>query len=245
MAVRPALTDASRRWGLPDAVAGFLAAVLLSGIVGSIILVLGGWDSTDDAPMWAVALLQIPLWAGFGGAVLVASYLRGAHSLGDDFGLAVEARDVPIGLVLGIAAQYFVNYAVSWPVIKLTGSSFDDYEKPARDLADKAKESSWWGIVLFVLVVAIAAPFFEELFYRGLLQRSLLRRVAPVAAMVLTATLFGLSHFELLQLPALVVFGLLVGWLAHHYGRLGLSIFTHVGFNATTVVVLLLDKARA
>jgi membrane protease YdiL (CAAX protease family) len=243
--VRPAPTDASRRWGLPDAAAGFIAAILLSGIVGSIVLVLGGWDTTDDAPMWAIALLQLPLWAGFGGGVLVASYRRGARSLREDFGLAVEARDVPIGLVLGIAAQYFVNFAVSWPVIKLTGSSFDDYEQPARDLALKAKESSWWGVVLFILVVAIAAPFFEELFYRGLVQRSFLRHVAPVVAIVLTATLFGLSHFELLQLPALVVFGLLVGWLAHRSGRLGLSIFTHVGFNATTVVVLLLDKARA
>ena len=241
----PAPTDASRRWGLPDAAGGFVSAVLLSGIVGSMILVLGGWDTTDDAPIWAVALLGLPLWAGFGGGVLVASYLRGVRSLRVDFGLAVEARDVPIGLVLGIAAQYFVNFAVSWPVLKLTGSSFDDYEKPARDLALKAKESSWWGVVLFILVVAVAAPFFEELFYRGLVQRSLLRHVAPVVAVVLTATLFGLAHFQLLQLPALVVFGLFVGWLAHRSGRLGLSIFTHVGFNATTVVVLLLDKARA
>jgi membrane protease YdiL (CAAX protease family) len=243
--VPAASTSTTIRWGLPDAAAGFLAAIVLSGLIGSLVLVLGGWDNTDDAPMWAVALLQLPLWAGFAGAALIATYRRGARSLRDDFGLAFEKRDVPIGLALGIAAQYFVNYAVSWPVIKLTGSSFDDYEKPARDLADKAKASSWWGIVLFVLVVAVAAPFFEELFYRGLLQRSLLRHVAPAGAIALTATLFGLSHFELLQLPALVVFGVLVGWLALRTGRLGLSIFTHVGFNTTTVIVLLLDKARA
>ncbi len=243
--MRTAPTVSTTRWGVPDAVGGFVAAVVLSGVIGSIILVLGGWDTTDDAPMWAVALLQIPLWIGFGGAVLLATYLRGSRSLRTDFGLVVEARDVPIGLALGVAAQYFVNYAVSWPVIKLTGSSFDDYEKPARELADKAKDSSWWGIVLFVVVVAVAAPFFEELFYRGLVQRSILRGVGPVVAIGLTATLFGLSHFQLVQFPALAVFGAFVGWLAYRTGRLGLSIFTHVGFNATTVVVLLLDKAQS
>jgi membrane protease YdiL (CAAX protease family) len=238
-------TDPPVRWGLPDAAAGFVAAVVLSGVIGSLVLLAGGWDSTDDAPMWAVALLQLPLWAGFGGGLLVASYKRGQRSFRADFGLRVEPRDVPIGLLLGVAVQYVVNYAISWPIVKLTGSSFDDYEKPARDLADKAKASSWWGIVLFVVVVAIAAPIIEELFYRGLVQRSFLRLMAPPAAVVLTAVLFGASHFEALQLAALVAFGMLVGWLAYRTGRLGLSIFTHIGFNATTVVVLLLDKARA
>lgn len=233
------------RWGLPDAVAGFLAAILLSGVIGSAILVLGGWDATEDAPIWAIALLQIPLWMGFGGSVLVATYMRGARSLRDDFGLAFEARDLPIGLVLGVAAQYVLNYAVSWPVIKLTGSSFDEYEKPARDLAANARDSSWWGIVLFVLIVAIAAPFFEELFYRGLVQRSLLRRVPPAGALVITAVVFGASHFEPLQFPALAAFGGFVGWLAYRSGRLGMSIFAHVGFNATTVVVLLLDQGHS
>ena len=96
-----AATVPTTRWGVPDAVGGFVAAVVLSGVIGSTILVLGGWDTTDDAPMWAVALLQIPLWIGFGGAVLLATYLRGSRSLRTDFGLTVEADDLPIGLALG------------------------------------------------------------------------------------------------------------------------------------------------
>lgn len=232
------------RWGLTDAACGFVVAIALSAVVGGAILALAGWDTIDEAPIWGVALLQIPLWLGLGGSVVVASRARGARSLRTDFGLAWEPKDVPIGLAVGVAAQYFVSYVVSWPVIKLSGASFDDYEEPARKLADKAHESSWWGIVLLVVVVVVAAPLVEELFYRGLLQRSFLRRVSPPAAIGCTAVLFGVSHLQALQLPALVVFGILVGMLAYRTGRLGPSIFTHVGFNATTVVVLLWDKVR-
>jgi uncharacterized protein len=230
------------RWGLHEAALGFAAAIVLSVLFTSAVLAGAGWETIDDAPIWGTALLQIPLWLGLGGAVVLSCRWRGSGSLRKDFGLSMVPTDVPFGLLVGIAAQYFVSYVVSWPVIELSGKSFDDYEKPARDLADKADASSWWGIALLVFVVVVMAPLIEELFYRGLVQRSLLRHFAPPAAIAITAVVFGLSHTELLQLPALVVFGLVVGILAHRTGRLGPGIWAHVGFNATTVVVLLWDR---
>ncbi len=232
------------RWGLGDAAAGFAAAIVLSSVVGAAILAAGGWNTSDDAPIWGLALLQIPLWLGLGGAVVVASRVRGARSLAVDFGLSIGWRDVPFGLAVGIAAQFFVSYVVSWPVVRLSGKSFDDYEAPARKLTDKAHASSWWGIALLALVVVVGAPLVEELFYRGLVQRSMLRRWSSPVAVGVTAMVFGLSHFELLQLPALAVFGVILGILAHRTGRLGPGIFAHVGFNATTVVVLLWDTVH-
>jgi membrane protease YdiL (CAAX protease family) len=52
---------------------------------------------------------------------------------------------------------------------------------------------------------------------------------------------FALSHFQLIQFPALFVFGLVVGALAVRFGRLGPSIWTHAGFNLASVVLLLLS----
>ena len=232
------------RWGLADAAVVLFIAFGLSNLIGGSVLSAAGWRSIDDVPIWALALLQIPLWLGLGGGTLVVSRVRGAGSLRTDFGLRFLPLDVPVGLVIGVAAQYFVSYVVTWPVIRLSGSSFDDYEEPARKLADKADASGWWGIVLLVLVVVVAAPLIEELFYRGLLFRSFLRRWPPAASVVITGLLFGASHFEPLQLPALAAFGAILGVLAWRTGRLGPSIFVHVGFNATTVVVLLVDKAH-
>lgn len=232
------------RWGLADAAAGWAVALVLSALFGAVALGVGGWDTFDDAPIWALALLQLPLWAGLVGAVVVASRRRGAGSLAVDFGFRVVPRDLPIGLAIGVAAQFFVNWVVAWPFLELTGASRDDYEEPARKLADTAHASSWWGVALFVVMVVVGAPLVEELFYRGLLQRACLRRWSPSVAIPVTALAFGLTHFELLQLPSLVVFGLVLGVLAHRAGRLGPSWAAHVGFNATAAVTLIWQAAH-
>lgn len=241
------------RWGLPDAAAGWAAALVLSAVFGAVALGAGGWDTFDDVPIWALALLQLPLWAGLVGAVVYASRRRGAGSLAVDFGVRVVPRDVPIGLAIGVAAQFFVNWVVAWPFLELTGTSRDDYEEPARKLADTAHASSWWGVALFVVMVVVGAPLVEELFYRGLLQRacrraverSVLRPWAPAVAISVTAFAFGLAHFQVLQLPSLVVFGLILGVLAHRSGRLGPAWAAHVGFNATAAVTLIWQAAHA
>ncbi len=90
-----------------------------------------------------------------------------------------------------------------------------------------------------MLVVVVAAPLAEEVFFQGMLQRTLARRLPIWPTMLITSVLFGVSHVQALQLPALAAFGLVLSVLAHRTGRLGPSIWAHVGFNATTVVALL------
>jgi membrane protease YdiL (CAAX protease family) len=86
--------------------------------------------------------------------------------------------------------------------------------------------------------VAVVAPVVEELFFRGLVLRSLERRVGTAWAVVGSAVAFGLAHFELLQLPALVGVGVVCGVLAVRTGRLGPGIFVHAAFNAVAVATL-------
>jgi membrane protease YdiL (CAAX protease family) len=53
---------------------------------------------------------------------------------------------------------------------------------------------------------------------------------------------FGVTHFQLLQFPALVAFGAVLGFLALRTGRLGPSIVAHMAFNAVTVTALVLTS---
>ena len=53
-----------------------------------------------------------------------------------------------------------------------------------------------------------------------------------------SALVFGLSHFELYQLPALVVFGVILGVLAVRTGRLGPGIWAHGVFNLVAVIAV-------
>lgn len=190
-------------------------------------------------PLWLVAILQAFLWLGLLGAPVLAARTKG-NGVVEDFGLRFRLIDVPVGLVIGIVSQLVLVPIVSLPWIALLGKDLDDLDDSAQALADKATDPL--GVALLVVIVVLGAPVVEELFFRGLLQRSLLRRVAPVLAVGISALVFGVTHFQLLQFPALVAFGAILGFLALRTGRLGPSIVAHMAFNAVTVIALVLTN---
>ena len=65
------------------------------------------------------------------------------------------------------------------------------------------------------------APVVEELFYRGLWFRAAERRWGTVIGVVVSAVVFGLMHLQPIDTPALIAFGLVTGWLAARYRRIG------------------------
>ncbi len=97
------------------------------------------------------------------------------------------------------------------------------------------------GVALFVLVTVIGAPIAEELFFRGFVQRAAVARIGRVAGLIGTAAALRPG-----PLPARCSSSpwwpsaLVLGVLADRTDRLGPSIVTHMAFNATTVVNLLL-----
>lgn len=224
-------------WGLAEVAIAAVATLFISTFLGSVVLSVAGVEDTDDASLALIALLQTTLWVGMLGSVLVVLRRRGGR-LGADLGLRAKVIDVPLGIALGVACQLILVPAVSWPWTTLLGRRSDELREPACRLAEKADDPV--GIALLFLITVIGAPIVEELFFRGFVQRPLVARLGRPVGLVLTAVLFGLTHFQLLQLPALVVFGLVLGLLAERTGRLGPSIVTHMAFNATTVVTLLL-----
>jgi membrane protease YdiL (CAAX protease family) len=68
--------------------------------------------------------------------------------------------------------------------------------------------------------------------------RSIQARWNDTVALVASAVFFGLVHLQGLQLPGLILFGLVAGVCAQRTGRLGMSIIAHAAFNATALVGL-------
>jgi uncharacterized protein len=93
--------------------------------------------------------------------------------------------------------------------------------------------------VLLVLVIAVGAPIVEEIFFRGLVQRSIAARYSDTVALVGSAVMFGLVHFQPLQFPGLLLFGLVAGYCAQRTRRLGMSMLAHMAFNGVSLAVLL------
>ncbi|MBK9180879.1 MAG: CPBP family intramembrane metalloprotease [Acidimicrobiales bacterium] len=226
----------TRPWGIRDAVLGLVAGFVLSNLVGGIVLAAGGYlsEGAGDPPLWLVALLQIPLWVGLGGAVALA-VRRSGGTLGSQLGFTMERRDAPIGLGIGVLTQLVVVPLLYVPILWAFDIDPGEVSAPARALTDRAEGI---GILVLALVVVVGAPIVEELFFRGLLLRSVEQRYGPAWGLWVSSVVFGLFHFQLLQLPALVLFGVVAGLLTQRTGRLGPAIWAHAGFNAVTVIVL-------
>jgi membrane protease YdiL (CAAX protease family) len=230
-------TDEDVRWGLGDVALGFLLAYVLT----SLLQPLAYWLTNQpldkkitDVPLSTVAPLQIAFAGGFLIAALSASIRKGRGPV-TDFGLRMRWTDIPFGVVVGALTQ-FVATASYLPIIWWTSVTSDELSKPARDLTDKAHGA---GVVLLIVAVVVIAPIVEEIFFRGLVLRSLERKYGRRWAIVGSSVIFGMAHLEGLQFPALFLFGLVAAVLATRTGRLGPGIWAHVAFNLVAVVSLL------
>jgi membrane protease YdiL (CAAX protease family) len=218
---------------------GLVASQVLSMVAVLVVAAIAGWRTSAEIPLWAAALLQVPMWAGLVGAVALAGSKGGGAV--HDFGLGMRWYDPFLGVTVGALTQLVVLPLLYIPLLELLDVSRDELARPARELSDRAQGATGW--LVLSLMVVVGAPLVEELFYRGLLLRSLEKRRWPAAASVLgSAAVFALLHFQALQFPGLFAFGVVLASLTLAFGRLGPAVWAHMAFNASTVAVLYWDS---
>ena len=235
---RPIHNPIGARRGVSYAFGGFLVGLVLSGVLAS--MWLSAHPGAKDLSLGGQALAQVGLWIGLVGAPVLASRRHGSGSLGEDFGFRARIPDVPAGAVVGVLGQ-----ALLVPVVAFLLSPFVGHPDVTGPVDDLVKDAHGAALVVLVLFVTVGAPVVEELFFRGLLLRSLERGLGTVWAVVVSSVLFGLAHPEGLPLGAqalvsisLAALAAVLAVLAVRTGRLGPSIFAHAAFNAWTVVFL-------
>jgi len=231
--VDPHPTAEKRPWGLPHVVVGLFLSLFATALFSVAVFAVGGYDSQTELPLSLIALLQVPLWTGLLGVPFWLAR-RSGISWATDLGFTFQRSDVLSGLAVGVGAQAVLVPLLYTPILFFTDDL--DVSEPARELVDKA---DGLGIALLFLVVVVGAAVIEEIFFRGLMLRAFEDHWHPRVALVASSVVFGLIHFQPLQFPALVMFGLISGHLAQRHGRLGRAVWAHVGFNAWTVGILL------
>jgi hypothetical protein len=109
-------------------------------------------------------------------------------------------------------------------------------------LALRSAGSPTWAIVLTIVSAMVLAPLVEELLFRGLVQPALARKLGSEwKAILWTGLFFGLIHVPLYQtMPALVFFGIVLGYAYAKTRSLTLVILIHAVFNAKTILWSLL-----
>ena len=97
-------------------------------------------------------------------------------------------------------------------------------------------------LVGIVLLACVAAPFFEEIVFRGFLFNAVLRYTPAWVAAIISAFFFGVAHFQpgnAGALAPLAVGGLVLAGIYYRTGSLTASMLTHALFNTATVIGVL------
>jgi len=152
---------------------------------------------------------------------------------GEDSASAISDR--------GTAAQRWEQRS-AWGA-KSSGHSYNGHQPIAEQLPDDLHG----GVaVLAVLVVVVLAPIAEELYFRGILFRSVRDVRGPGVGIAVSAALFGLVHYapaegagELVLPLVMVLTGAVLAVLYERSGNLVVPIAAHMAFNAIGVTLIL------
>jgi CAAX protease family protein len=228
-------TRTAPRWGLGDVIWVWFAGLAVGAVVGSIAAALRGRSSGLDPDGLDLAIGLFAQNGAILAAVIGVSRGKGLGTLRRDFGLTVRVQDWP-WLAVGVLVQVG-SYGVVELLQHVSGGL------PEQQAADTVKHSQGPELVLVVLGVALFAPVVEELLFRGLLLRSLLRRTTPAVAVVVSSVVFAMAHLldpstATLMAPLLAL-AAISAVRAVRSGDLSQSILLHVGFNLLSAIVLI------
>lgn len=224
--------------GVGKVVISWIGAYFASAILIVAVAAIFGSDniSSDAAPTWGFALAAVAMWLPSLAMLAIVAKRGVRKNFAQEFSLSFKFSDLA-GIPIGVVSQIFLVGLVTWPFQQLFPDAFanNKIDERATKLVDNAT-GAW--IVLLGVVVAVGAPIVEELVYRGFIQGSLQKRFSQSTALLVTAVWFTLVHINPIEFPGLLAFALVLGWCFKRTQRLGLSIWTHLAFNATALILV-------
>ena len=248
----PWVPPQTRRQGwmwLLYAVIGFLVGQIGALIFGYIAGAIAGKTgaqmtaiaSASVPPEWYVVTTLLGLWIGFIGAPWLASRNQGTRHFFRDLGVRFRVIDL-FGILIGVGGQILVAimYAPFQHDIK-------NFNGPSQRLTGASHGA---GFIIIAIATVLLAPAMEELFFRGLLLKALVRlftklgavggaRIAGVIlAVIVDGLLFGLAHGEWIQLAGLATFGAILAAVSYRTGRLGMNMVAHASFNLVAIIAI-------
>lgn len=223
---------------LPVAIAAYVGAGILA------VLAAVGTAAVTDNDIAFIVAAQVALYGTLLYACRRTSRTFGTGSWRGDFGLRLRPSDIGAGLatffIAGTVANLVATVLASDP--HLRGSTNDR-------LFDVQAGTALHVVV--ALTAIVAAPFVEELFFRGLLLRTLAAQTGALGANIAQAALFALAHIDPSQgwhnvntVLRIGVLGLGFGYIAQERRCLGPGMVAHFVTNVVAVVVNLVVLGR-
>jgi hypothetical protein len=202
---------------------GFFAAVMV------LYVSLGG-PLQGRAQVLGLAWTEVFVFLLPAAAAAAASNLRPAAFLR----LAHAPRPSWVGLGLAVGAAMFL---AAGGLLSLTAWLLPASWVEAFDVTRIFTGPRERRLVL-ALVASLAAPFAEEVAFRGYVLSALATRARPGPAILGTAALFALMHLDPVRLPAVLFMGVVLGWLAWRSGSLWPAVAAHAANNGLGAAML-------
>ncbi len=202
-------------WKFPDArsLPGFIALL---------------HDHADRHALWVFlespARLLVGVTARSAAAIGTIYCLRGllpARSMRAFGFIKPKAEQLGFGLV-GAVLVVFGGIAAQVALRLIVGHRLPGLSTPIT-----ATHHGVLAYVIDILQGSVVTPIAEETLFRGLLFAGLVQRMGPVPAALVSATLFGLWHFEPYALPHLIIAGLVQAYVFYRTRNLWAAILTH------------------
>lgn len=216
---------------LAPLVAQFAFTGLAAGALRAAGLIEGGTTTLTSLPE---AIVLLASYLVLGGAIVLAAraFGRPAEVLALRRtplvpGLALAGTGLVVGILAAIALEPIFHGQASQRI------AIGSVDSPAAAAA----------LAISVVTVVGAAAVLEELYFRGLLYGRLDARFGAASAVVGSAGIFGLAHFEPNAFPTLFALGLVLGLLRWRTASVWPGIGVHAANNVLAVVGVLMTSS--
>ncbi|MCY3593659.1 MAG: CPBP family glutamic-type intramembrane protease [Bacteroidetes bacterium] len=225
---------------------GLIAYLFIGNLASVILLALGGVELQDLVANQQAVLAEygsallganaIGLALGLGGIAILASwldssqltsYLRISRCTVKELVLCIVGFFCLLPIVLGLG---IFNEQLPLPEFLQT------LEEQQMEIVDWLA-SGGGNFYLNLVFVAATPAIFEEVFFRGFVQRRAERGMGIVGGILFTGFLFGLFHLRLTQVLPLALLGCYLAYVTWHTGSLLIPVVLHFLNNGLSLVV--------
>jgi membrane protease YdiL (CAAX protease family) len=228
-------------WGWRD-----LALFVLIGVFGSLFISWGlaevaikffGVNSNDmfgSSVNTAKSIVLLVSQAVLDGAAILYLYLMLVVRTPEPFWRAIGWREMRPGAGTGRASA--VHFLTVGSVLALAVTFVGGFLKSKETLPIEELLQARVSMMLFAVLGVLVAPLVEETIFRGFLYPVIARRLGIAAGVLITGTLFGLTHAAQLwggwgQIALLILVGVVLTGVRARTGTVTASYFVHLGYN--------------
>jgi membrane protease YdiL (CAAX protease family) len=198
-----------------------VAAGIVLAAIGSYLLA----AAVAPARLWFVAA-QLALAAVAGAAVAIAHRGRPLAALGLR---GARLRFFVAAIAVGATAWYLNAALVEWLFAKLALPR--EQAMHLQELVDRPP--LWRAIAMFAVLPAVC----EEIVFRGVLARSLGRRMSLISAAAISAVVFSAYHLSLVQALPTLTLGMVLAMIAVRADSIAPAIVAHALNNGLAIAV--------